>query len=292
MPFLTLYLSKKMGMSNEMIGVYVMLSLVAAACGGICGGFLADKIGRKKVIVYSQLIAAALVFTCLFLQGTMILPAVLIAAAFFHMGMNPAMNALVADVTKPEVRTVSFSLIYLAINVGAAIGPLVAGFLFNHYINLLFILDAVITVIATCVVIFFVKETIPQKPKKEKTETSTTSQNSKWKELAFLFSFRLLIMFGIVLGFANVTYAQHYYSVPLFINQIFGEEGPAIFGSIITINCVVVLVCTVFVTSIIKRFKPLINTLIGVVLQGFGMVLLFTAHSYLFLAVYTVVFTL
>ena len=71
------------------------------------------------------------------------------------------MSAIVTDVLPAEKRQIGFSISYLGINLGAALGPLAAGFLFNHYIPLIFIGDAITSLLAVTLVALNIKETLP-----------------------------------------------------------------------------------------------------------------------------------
>ncbi len=292
MAFMTMFLSKKLGMNNELIGVYVMFCLISSTLGGLFGGFLCDKIGRKKVIVYFPFISAILIFICAFLEQSIIIPYILIISNFFHSAPHPATNALIADLTTPEKRSSSYSLVYLSINVGAAVGPIVASFLFNNYLELFFILDAVATIIASLIILTFIKDNFKIAIKDKIKNLQNTNSFSLINGINFLFKFSFLIGFGIILGLIQMTYIQNIYSVPLYIDNIFGLKGANIYGSLISINCITVLVITFLVTSITKKLPPLINIFLGSSLYGVGFVFLFQSKSYILLSLFTIVYTI
>ncbi|MDQ2716129.1 MAG: MFS transporter [Chloroflexota bacterium] len=55
---------------------------------------------------------------------------------------RPAVSALLADLVPPERRVTAFALYRLAVNIGFAAGPTVAGLLATHSFFLLFLGDA------------------------------------------------------------------------------------------------------------------------------------------------------
>lgn len=62
------------------------------------------------------------------------------------------MDAMVADILPPEKRQTGYALEYLGINIGVALGPLLAGMLFKRMLPLLFIGDAITSFIAVFLV--------------------------------------------------------------------------------------------------------------------------------------------
>ncbi len=66
-PFLTMFLTRKIGMDPVEAGTYVMLSAAAWVPGSLLGGKIADQIGRKGILVFFQSLAAAVLVPCAFL---------------------------------------------------------------------------------------------------------------------------------------------------------------------------------------------------------------------------------
>ena len=68
---------------------------------------------------------------------------------------------MMADLTNTKNRKAAYSLLYLGINIGFSLGPLIAGFLYNHYLKILFLGDAATTILSLILVAVFVEETLP-----------------------------------------------------------------------------------------------------------------------------------
>lgn len=161
LPFLTLFLVKKLGLSYESAGFAVMLTSLSSIPGSFVGGHIADHIGRKKSYAFFQLTAGVFLFFCVFFNNPQIIVALICISSFCNGGVRPIMSAIITDVLPAENRQIGFSISYLGINLGAALGPLVAGFLFSHYIPLIFIGDAITSLIAVSLVVLNIKETLP-----------------------------------------------------------------------------------------------------------------------------------
>lgn len=150
--FLTLYLTRILGLPTALSGTFVMLSAMASSVGAFAAGHFVDSHGRRRIILTSQLASALLIGSCGFLPTGTYIPWLLIAGTFFMGAIRPAVNAVVADITEPDRRQSAYGLLYLGTNIGVAVGPMIAGFLFRHYIRWIFIGDAVSTLIAMAVV--------------------------------------------------------------------------------------------------------------------------------------------
>lgn len=141
-PFLALYLTQKIGMTVGATGVIVTLSSVVGIPASILGGKISDMFGRKKIYTYAQSIAAVTLIPCAFTQNVSITIICLLASTFFNGFVRPAFQSMIQDILSKKERQAGFSLNYLAINAGVAIGPIIAGFLFNNLLPMLFLGDA------------------------------------------------------------------------------------------------------------------------------------------------------
>jgi len=161
-PFLTLFLTKNLSLSADKVGIYLMMVEIGRISGALLGGKVADNLGRKPVLIGSQIATAFFLFPCAFLGDSLIIPNLLIFAAFFNGAVHPAIDAILVDVSNPDNRREIFSFIYLGLNLGFGIGSLVAGFLYNNYMQLLFLGNAFAVIIVSIVIGFCVCETMPK----------------------------------------------------------------------------------------------------------------------------------
>lgn len=129
-PFLALYLTRRLGYTALQAGTYMTFASILYVPGSMIGSKLADTIGRKPVLVIFQLMMDLCFVLAGFFEGKPIIPYLVLLALFFDGMVDPAREAMKTDLTTMENRQVSFSLIYLGHNVGFAIGPVIAGYLF------------------------------------------------------------------------------------------------------------------------------------------------------------------
>lgn len=274
-PFLAIFLTKNIGLGEKISGYIVFASALSYIPGSLIGGFLSDRIGRKKIMIIFQGLAALCFVPCAFLGNSLLIPALLILAGVFGGAAQPANSAMVADLTNPDNRKSAFSLLYLGINVGFAFGPLIAGFLYKNYIEWIFLGDAITTLLSLILIVIFVEESIPSKDEIEKGKELSSDERTEEGSLFKVFMKRpSLLAFALVSTIYSFVFAQHAFALPLQIDNIYGDVGTKIFGTLMTTNAVVVLLMTLFLTSITKKLKPILNIVIAGFLCfiGFGMI--------------------
>lgn len=271
-PFLSLLLTQKLNFSYSMTGVIVMMVSLVAVPASLLGGRFADVISRRKTYLVGQGVAALAILSCGIINNSTAIIILVIISAFFNGFVRPTIAAITADVLPPNKRQIGSSLTYLGINIGVALGPIIAGFLFNNYISLLFILDAVSSFIAIGIFYIYVEETKPK-------TGGVQDKNSKEKEasgnlLEVLLKRPSLTFFLIINMCFSFAYSQTTFSLPMMMNEVFKENGAANYGYLMSTNAITVIFLTVLVIAITQRFKTLVNIIIAGVFYmiGFGMI--------------------
>lgn len=293
-PFLAIFLTKTLMFAEQKAGFYVMMTTAAKVPGLLLGGKLTDVFGRKKVFVIFSSLSALCIFCCLLVSKKEIIPWLLALSAMFTGANYPAMKAMVADFTNPDNRKAAFSLLYLGINIGFAIGPLIAGFLYNNYLNLIFIGDALSTLISVLLVFFFIEESIPDQASINNSILSNESNEKAEKGSVYraLISRPYLIIFTIIFTLYSFIYVQNEFTLPIQIVKIFGEKGPQYYGTIMTINGIVVILLTMIVISLTRKIEPILNISLAGILYAFGFGMIYFSTNLFLFAISTILWTL
>lgn len=272
---LYMFLTRKLDMSLQEAGVFIAIAGVASLIGNFVGGYLGDLMGRKKTYVIAQGIAASLFLPCGFLGNSIIIPILLIISSFFSAIVQPINSAMVSDLVKKEDRKRAFSLLYFGINIGVAIGPLIAGYLFYKNIQWIFWGDAITTFIGVLLIVRYIPETKLSTTQIQEIN-ETLSHEEKMESSGALMAFLkrpALIAFSFCSILTHFVYAQSSFALPATLSHLFGEKDTIYYGNLMSFNALVVVVFTIFVTKVSDKNRAIFNVAFSNLLYcvGFGM---------------------
>ncbi len=253
-PLMTLILTQKIGMSNTEAGTMVTLLALCQVPCLILGGKLADTIGRRKVIIIFQLLGASVLFSCGFIEPSMTMAYLLILSSSFYSLSMPAYDALNADLTNSKNRKTAYSLLYMGVNIGFAIGPVIGGFLYKKYLPVIFIGDAITTLISLSLFVLFIKET-KGKDVDIEDEKNDLEAEEKGSAIKVLLQRPILLFFSIILLTYHFGYSQIGFALPLQLKELFGDNGAKLYGLVGGFNGLVVI--TPLLTTFTKKLNAI-----------------------------------
>jgi len=268
---LVLILTVSIGFDKHLAGLFTTLTVFAGMGGQLIGGFVADRYPRIYVMVFCQLsVAVFYIASAILIESTPLVVAYLILfSAPFRGATWPVSHALVADFTQGEMeRARAFSLLYLGSNIGVAVGPLVAAFLFSRNLTLLFMLSSFTLIISAALLGFMIPRTAQSTHLGSSDDVLYTG--SLWR---LFFSNRMLLLYMFAFTLYNLIYVQHSFALPLQLHALFGPTaGTDGYGWIMTVNAATVLVMTALVTRITLYSSRSMNMAFGCMFYvvGFG----------------------
>ncbi len=162
-------------------------------------GILTDKIGRRTILVYSQIPA---IFFYLLIYYSIAVPhyfLILLASWYGTIIINsiqyPAVQAAVADVTSVHDRLSGYTVMRIMANLGIAVGPLLGAFLATYGLQYIFLVSSAVTVVEIFMLYYLMKETYNPKDHVILKRGELTKSYSKDR------FFIIFIIIGIILGF-------------------------------------------------------------------------------------------
>ncbi|MEV6422306.1 MFS transporter [Streptomyces sp. NPDC051662] len=298
--FMALYLTLDRGYSASYAGLVASLHGLGGVISSLVAGVMTDRLGRRPTLLVAQSSTAVSVA----LLGFMRDPAAIAAVAFL-VGMasnasRPAVQAMMADIVKPEDRVRAFSLNYWAINLGFAISSAGAGFIAQYSYLAGFLGEAAMTL--ACAVLVFLKlpESRPERgpggaPARTGRATPGKSDGAGAAPGAKVGMGTVLrdgrFMSVVTLSFVvSLIFQQAYVGLPVAM----GADGftSADYGFAIAVNGVLIVVMQIPVTRFIQHRDPRRLLIISSVLAGYGFGLTAFAGSIAVYALTVCVWTL
>lgn len=256
-PLLTFILTQRIGLNEAAAGTLMTTLMLIGGPGAIIGGKLVDTIGRKRIIVIFQSLGATLLFICGLMEPNMIMVYVFMASSIMYSFCGPAHDAMIADITNPENRKQSYSLLYLGHNFGFAVGPIIAGLLYKNHLSWIFFGDALTTIIALVLIFIFIKETMNKDEENLQSEERILERKEHGSVFRILFKRPILIIFAVLLFVYNFAYTQWSFTLPLQMKNLYLDNGAKFYSFIAGFNAVIVIVFTPLITELTHTIKPI-----------------------------------
>jgi MFS family permease len=279
LPFLVLYLIRR-GYTAVQAGAVVGLYGVGSLLASVVGGYLADRVGRRSAIAISMFTSAAILVGLSQAQQLAAIAVLTALAGLTAELYRPASSALLADLVPLGRRVTAFALYRLAINAGFAMGPAAAGFLADRSFLWLFWGDALTSAVFGVLAVI----ALPERPHgKPVDEHRGEAIRAILHDPIFLRFLAASILAGFVYVQSTSTFALHV-----------RDSGfrNAVYGSLISLNGLMVILLELAVTSVTQRLRPRRVIAGGMLLVGVGFGLTALAHTVPVLALTVVVWTL
>lgn len=125
-PFISLYITERMGVDVVVAGAINSLFFVCAAIGGVVAGTVADRWGRRPVLVVAVLADGLTLLVLGWAPTLAIVAATIVASGFVGNASFPVTQAVIADAAPDDRRSVIYGINYQILGVGWFLGPVLA----------------------------------------------------------------------------------------------------------------------------------------------------------------------
>jgi MFS family permease len=285
-PFFALYLTKKFGIGMATVGILFAVFSVSGFVGSAIGGALTDRMGRKGVIIFSLILSSLSALGMGFAPTLQIFIAVSVIVGTLSNIGGPAHEAVVADLLPENKRAEGYGIIRVVFNLAVIVAPAVAGLLIAKSYVLLFIVDAVISLIAASIVLLFLPETRPAAhpdAEPESMQQTFAGYGKVFKDVPFVAFIIMSVMTALIYTNFNSTlgvYLRDVHGVP--------EIG---YGYLISMNAVIVVALQFWVARKLEKYKPMLMVALGTALYGIGFAMYGFTSTYVMFAVAMIVIT-
>ncbi|MGW5135212.1 MDR family MFS transporter [Streptomyces sp. NPDC004135] len=269
--FMALYLTLDRGYSATYAGLVAALHGLGGVISSLGGGVMTDRLGRRPTLLIAQVATAASVALLGFVRDPVAIAGVAFLVGMASNASRPAVQAMMADIVRPEDRIRAFSLNYWAINLGFAVSSMAAGFIAEVSYLAGFLLEAGMTL--ACAIVVFLR--VPESRPAESVKTAPGSDGSVGLGTV-LRDGRFMSVVGLSFLIALI-FQQGSVGLPVAM----GAAGftPAEYGMAIAVNGVLIVVLQIPVTRFIEHRDPRRLLVVSSVLAGYGFALTAFAGS-------------
>lgn len=287
-PINSVYIHDHLGQTLTVAGLILMINSGAGVLGSLIGGYLFDKIGGYKSIILGIGVTIFALTGLTFWHGW---PHYVIFLTIMGFGSGivfPSMFAMVG-VLWPEGGRRGFNTMYIAQNVGVAIGPALAGPIAELSFTYIFMANLGMYIIFFLIAFLGYRNLERNVPSKDKKEKEVSLRNGKKKDQSTLYS--LLIVCTVFL-LATIAYSQWASTMPSYMQSL----GISLkeYGLVWTINGLLIITLQPLASPLLNRYEHKIKSqlVVGVMIMMFSFVVIQFAESFTIFAIAMVIITI
>ena len=299
-PLNTIYIHDHLAKSLSVAGIVLMLNAGASVIGNLYGGSLFDKIGGYKSIILGISITLAALVGLTFWHGW---PEYIVFQIIIGFGTGiifPSMYAMAGSVWKEGGRK-AFNAIYVAQNLGVAVGASLGGLVAAYSFQLIFLANTIMYILFILIAVFGYKGIKVETGKQATTDLGVPIVKNRKNLYAIL-----ILCTGYLLCW--VAYVQWQTTIASYTQEI--HISLTQYSLLWSINGALIVVGQPLLNSILKRLTASLKLqmIIGIgifiisfivagkstAFSGFlvGMIILTIGEMFIWPAVPTVAFTL
>ena len=267
-PFFALYVTEKFNVGMTEAGLLLGIFSLAGLVGGMVGGVLADRFGRRGLVIFGLIFSALGSVAMGFVTSLPAFYALAVVVGFLGEIAGPAHGAMVADMLPEEQRSEGYGVLRIVGNLAWIIGPTIGGLLALHSYTLLFITDAITSLITAVIVYRLIPETKPA-PAEHAQGESLLQTMVGYREVA---RDRLYMAFLVTSMLMLVVYQQMYSTLSVYLRDVHGVPARG-YGLLMSIDAALVVVAQFPVARRVKHYPPMLMMALGTVfyMVGFAM---------------------
>ncbi|MCJ7485714.1 MAG: MFS transporter [Candidatus Aminicenantes bacterium] len=278
--FLSLYLTRNLGLSPARAGQALSLYGVGSLAGAFLGGWLADRIGSITVQKASLTVCGILLIALGQVRSIWGILPLLFGLALFAGMLYPANATSMSHICPPELQVKGFALNRLANNLGATIGPAVGGFLALSDYRLLFWADGLTSLVAAGVFVLIWRGaglkgaagTLDSAGGSELSPASMAAApaiakpRSPWRDRPFLLLMLIFLLWSAV-------FIQLLTTFPLYMRSVYGMAENRI-GQLFAVNTLMIVALEMILMEKIRKYPltRMINLSFILLGVGFGLI--------------------
>ena len=265
---LTIYLAERVGLGPQAAGSLAGLFSGVLYFLPILAGTVVDRYGFKRCL------AACFSIFCVgyFLIGLAglrfgqeivaavgrgpYIAAVLLLTAVGGSLIKPCIVGTVARTSAPDVKSLGFSIYYTLVNVGGALGPILALQVRESLgIEYVLVTSSITSLFCLLGTLLFFRE-----PERAPGEAAPTSFGKILRDMALVFRNARFLGFLVIFSGFWIMFWQIFYSLPFYLTEALKFER---FELIETVDAWTLILLTVPVSALVRRWRPILAMTTG-----------------------------
>lgn len=284
-PFMLIYAGGKLELPLSAVASLISINAGVGLFASFLAGTLADRIGRKVVMVASLVMIGVAYFFLIqaetYLQFALLMGLVGLSNPLYQVGAD----AMLADMIPSHQRTDAYAINRIAYNAAFGIGPAIGGFLASSSYALAFYGASAGFFIYGVIWFFFARETLGKTVSEEKT-SALAGQALAEKETARpggylqIFKDKPYMAFVALIALGLIAPSILWILMPVYAKTNFNVPE-ALYGWIPTTNALMCVFLQYAVSNQTRKFKTLPVSAVGMLVYalGAGSVALMTGFS-------------
>src|SRR5215207_9216482 len=267
-PFFSLYITQKFGVGMTQAGILLGMNSFFALAGSTVGGALADRFGRRRIILFGLVFSALSSLSLGLANSIQWMYPLIIMVGLLASVAHPAHEAMLADILPESKRQEGYGILRVVFNYAWNFGTAMGGFIAARSFFALFVIDALISCIVAALLFRLLPET---KPKVE--EEADQKQESFWETVkGYRVVFRDLAFVGFIAAgmLALIVYIQQYGSLAVFLRDTHGIDSRG-YGVILSITGLEVVLFQFWISRMIRHRPPFLMLMLGTGIFAIGM---------------------
>jgi len=282
LPFMTLFLTEKRGFSVIQAGAVLAVYGLGGVAGTYLGGWLSDRFDPRWVMAVSLVLTGAGFLVLGHLDAHPAIFATIFFLSLVAEAFRPANSTAIGAASPPALRTKSYALYRLAINLGMTLGPAVGGFLAAKDYTWLFWADGGTCILAAVFLWVFFRRDMRSVDVAE-ARAAAAAERSPWRDGPFM------ALSGLMLVLALVSF-QVVSTFPLTLRGVHHFSESRI-GLALSVNTLLIVLFEMVLIHRLGARDPLKVVAVGSFLFCLGLALLPLASGFAWVAFTVAVWT-
>src|SRR5215216_58952 len=276
-PFFSLYVTQKFGVGMTQAGILLGMNSFFALAGSTVGGALADRVGRRKIILFGLVFSALSSLSLGLANSIQWMYPLIIMVGLLASVAHPAHEAMLADILPECKRQEGYGILRVVFNYAWIFGTAMGGFIAARSFFALFVIDAVVSTIVAVLLFRLLPETKPQVQNEAGHKEETLWGTIKGYRVVI----RDLAFVGFIVSgmLALIVYIQQYGSLAVFLRDVHGIDSKG-YGLILSITGLEVVLFQFWVSRIIRHRPPFLMMMLAAVIFAAGIFLYGIVHGF------------